>query len=223
MSDNLFDHPPIIGYLPSGKPVYSVAGGDPDPDPSGEPKGEPPPKDDSPKTFTQDEVNRFLKGEKDQWKRSTENEIADKLGMSPEDAAALIAKHKAEQEKEKSEAERAREAAEKEKAEAEVAKRAALADRASMRRQKFLVKAGVDPEKAERYAVLVDADLDADDDAVSVAVDALKKDSPELFGKPVEPGKKPPDGDPGGGPKITKAQEDAFKRGEERAKALSGR
>jgi hypothetical protein len=170
------------------------------PDPKEEDDGSKPP----PKTFTQEEVNRMMAKEKNDGRRSATNEILEKFGVKTvEEAEAILQKMRDSEEAEKTEAQKAKEAAEKEKAEAEKERQSAKRDRLETKIERALLKAGVEVDILERAVRLVDVeDLEADQDTVQAAVDALKEDMPQLFtpsDKKTDP--KPPGGDPGRPPR----------------------
>ncbi len=159
--------------------------------------------------------------EKEEGRKAALRAIQEDLGCSPEEAKAILDAHRQREESEKSEAQRAREAAEREQAEAKTAKEEAAAERHAARVDRVLLRSGVTPERAERVARLIDVEVGAEEDAIGQAVESLKKEMPELFGR--SGGGGAPPGDPPGTPPAPKPREDdAFKRGYERGREAAG-
>lgn len=157
--------------------------------------------DDGEKKFSQADLNRLLAREKSDGKRVAMAEALSALGVKDIDEAKNIIttvkdaeqKNLSDAEKAKNEAIKAREDADKEKAEAAREKLSAMKERA-------LVKAKVADEQISLVAKLVEVDDGADQDAVNVAVEDLKKTMPQLF-EPANPDPKPPGGNPGRQPR----------------------
>lgn len=201
-----------------------------DPGGGGNPAGDKPEGSQPPKTFTQEELDRIVQREKiqarDAEKRAQEAMLADKLGVSVEEAAKLIKAEQDRQNAEKSEAQRAREAADQEKAAAAREREAAKAEAHSTKVLRALLKAGVNADKADKVARLVDVEVGADQEAIDAAVSATVDEFPEVVGTADQPAtvKKPPSSDPQGGkPKTPQVREDAKKRGRDRALAMMGK
>lgn len=194
-------------------------------------------------TFTQADLDRVATQQKAEGKRAAEKAIADQFGVSIEEAQRIIASARENEEKEKSEAQRARDAAEAEKKAAADEKAAAAAEKHSIAVERALIRAGIAlPEKdteadalLSRMARLVDAEVGADSETIRKAVEAVKADFPEKFTKPEEgeeggdgkggkggQGSGAPNSDPKGGPPKPKLDNDAMERGRERAKAAAG-
>lgn len=115
-------------------------------------------------------------------RKEYEQEIVTTLGVPLEDAKKIIAERKQREESEKSEAQKAREAADAEKAEAVKERAAAAAERHSIKVERALLKAGADPDKLAKLSRLVDAEPGVEDDALKTAVEEVAKDFPDAFG-----------------------------------------
>lgn len=146
-----------------------------DPNPEGTPGSTPP----APRTFTQDEVTAMMTREKADGRSAATREIADKLGMSIDDATSLLAAAKAADDANKTQAQRDAAAAADAKAEAEKAKADALADRHAARVERLLGSAGA--ANVTVAARAIDVAVGADDATVTAAIDKLKTDAPGLF------------------------------------------
>jgi len=180
---------------------------------------------DTPKTFSQEDVNRIATREKEQGKQAASRELAEQLGVSVEEAKQIIQRAKEADDAQKTEAQRAREAADREKEEAALEKRAATTERHEAAVERRLVMAGVtDEKKLARVMRMVTVEPGASSDEIQTDVDQLKTDFPELF--TVQQGggggRRVPDSDPKGGPPPRKGAEDAYSKGAERAKAYAG-
>lgn len=142
--------------------------------------------------FTQDQVNRIMTREKREGREAERASIAEKLGVTLDEAEQIIAAHRKREEESLDEQTRVkREAeAEREKARAETAK----AKRAARDAEILigLVAEGVKVERDDegklagrsaRLLTIVAADLadDADGAKVADAIGAVKADMPELF------------------------------------------
>ena len=189
-----------IGYTRSGHPIFPIAGGDgtngggdgagdggadngEGGDGSGDggsgqqtgsgPNG----------TFTQADIDRIAAQTRAEAKRAAIKDIAAQLGMSPADAKKVLEAKAAADEAAKTEeqkradelAERERKADERERATAERERSAAV--------REALAEAGATGQELKDAAVLITAglDSDADDEAITKAVDDLKKRRAELF------------------------------------------
>ncbi len=133
------------------------------------------------KTFTQEDLNRVATKEKQDGERKARQDIAEQLGVSLEDAAAIIKKAKEQDDKDKSEAQRREDAAAaREKAanerEAE-AKRTVFETRLG----RVLDKAGMS-EAVQENVTVKGLTVDSSVEDIQAAVDKLKKDAPALFG-----------------------------------------
>ena len=182
------------------------------------------------KTLPQSEVDRIVQGRVGETKRQTEEAIAKQLGVSIEDAKNIIAEHQKRSDAEKTEAQKERDAATAERTKAEEEKAAAAKERHDAAVERALLRAlpkDLDDDaldkKVARLGKLLEVEPGADAETIKKAVEALKKDEPLLFGV-VEDGKGEgaPDSDIKGKPPVKKGSEDAFAKGKERAKALTG-
>lgn len=197
----------------------------PTPPPTPAPAPTPPP---AAQGLSQEEVSRIAAREKEEGRKAALAQVAADLGVDLETAKTVIAEAKKRSDSEKSEAQREREAASAEKQAAEREKAEAAKERHEARLDRAFVAAGLtDETKISRYSKLLDVAVGASPEDIKKAVDALKKDEPTLFGgaTPPAPGNRPPapGGDPQGNPPPPKQNEDAFQRGIERAKKVSGR
>lgn len=104
------------------------AGGGAGGDGGGEPAKTDPPKTDD-KTLTQADVDRIVQDRVGQTKRQTEEAIAKQLGVPVEDAKRIIEEHQKQSDKDKSDAQLAREQADREKQASEAEKSAAAKER----------------------------------------------------------------------------------------------
>lgn len=200
---------------PSGEENPPAGGG-------GAPAGEKP----AEKTFTQAELNAIATREKNEGKAAAERSIAEQLGVSIEDAKAIIKQSKDAADAKKSEADKDREAAAKEKTAAEADRQAAALEVHNARLERAFLKEGIDfdelgEDKAKRLLGLVTAQSGASYDDVLKDVQQIKADFPALFGAPEETGtkRKAPGSDPKGAPPKPNAGEDKYAKGAERAKA----
>lgn len=137
------------------------------------------------KTFTQEDMNATAARVETAAKAKAQQELADALGVSVDEAKQIIADRKAADESRKSEAEKAAEAAKADRAEAERIKGEAATERHHARLERALSKAGLDVDNAALLRAglaAIDVPTDADADAVKAAVDKLKTDAPALFG-----------------------------------------
>lgn len=186
------------------------------------------------KTFTQEQLNRFLAKEKAQGKAAgkaeAENALAETLGVSVEEAKAIIAKNKETEDSKKSEADKDREKAAKVLADAEKAQAEAKAEQHVARIERALAVAGFvtdetddGKKKSNRVQRLVTAEVGASYDDVLADVQSVKSDFPELFGTKAEgagkekpKGGKLPNSDPAGKPGKPNGGEDKFAAGQKR-------
>lgn len=148
-------------------------------------------------TFTQSELNeKFISREKrakKQAQREFEESLASKFGMSLQEAEELVKKQKEQQDAEKSEAQKAREAAEAEKAAAATEREQAKSERHSLKVERALMVAGVDPAKVDRISKMVTVEVGAEDEAITEAVEEIKQEFPAVFGSSESSGLKPVD------------------------------
>lgn len=183
-------------------------------------------KDKGEKTLPQSEVDRIVQERVGETKRKALEDVAKTLGVSVDEAKKIIDDHQKQQDKDKSEAQLAREAADREKAESEAAKTEAAQERHTAAVERALLRAlpkdlddAALDARVSKIARLVEAEVGADADTIKKAVDALRKDMPELFGGVAGGGV--PNSDPPGTPPKKKGSDDAFTKGAERAKSLT--
>lgn len=176
----------------------------------------------SDKGVPQEKVNELVGTTRSETRKQTEERIAKDLGVPISEAKELIAQAIKRQDDEKSDAQKEREAAEKARKEADAEKASLAKERHEAKIERALVRAGVSDEKMARAMRVLEVADDADAEAVKKAVDALKSDEPGWFGTEGEgSGKKlppAPGSDPAGKPPKKKSSEDAYERGQQRAK-----
>lgn len=143
-------------------------------------------------------------------------EVADQLGCTVEEAKSLIASVRAAEDAQKSEAQRALEAANQAKAEAEQARSEAAVERVAAKVERRLLAAGVPDTALARAARMVTVAPDADDDAIAAEIDTLKSEVPALFA-PAGHTPPPPGVDPSKQPRH-KAPKSGIEAGRERAR-----
>jgi hypothetical protein len=180
------------------------------------------------KTFTQDDLNRIATREKAEGRKAALAEVAEQLGVSVDDAKALLAKAKADEDKTKSEADKEREKAAKEREDAARDREAAKGEVHQARLERAFAREGLDltddGAKAGRVLRMVTVEAGATYDEVLADVQTIKKDFPGLFGEDAggdgKGKRKAPGSDPKGAPPKPTGGEDKFSAGGERAKAL---
>lgn len=189
---------------------------------------------DADRRFTQSDVDRAASARAAEAKRKAESDLAQQLGVSVDDAKKIIAAHQAQDDKDKTDAQRAREAADAEKAAAEQAKRDATAERTAAQVERALIKSKVKDDALTDAAVLANVAPGATDDEIGEAVKGLVQRRPEFFDAAAGDGSGgdgagaggqgggPPAGDPAGRPAGAPKGQDAYTRGLERAKQLGG-
>lgn len=195
-----------------------------------------------PKTFTQEELNRIAAREKAQGKAAGKAEaeaaLAQTLGVSVEEAKAIIAKNQEAENAKKSEAEKDREKAAKERTEAEKAVAEANAAKHAAFIERALANQGFTSEddeagqkKLARVQRLVTVEVGASYEDVLADVQSVKADFPELFGTKQDDGKgdkdkpkgKLPNSDPAGKPAKPTGGEDKMEAGRKRFQELAGK
>lgn len=125
---------------------------------------------------------------------ATRKEIAEKLGVSIDEAAAIIAAAREKEDAEKSEAQRAKEAADKAAADAVIAIGQARSSQLKAELKAALLSPGADPDTepacpADRLNTVISmalplalaAETDDTDEAVATAVAALRESDPWMF------------------------------------------
>jgi hypothetical protein len=175
------------------------------------------------KTFTQADLNRIATREKAEGKAAAEKAIAESLGVSIEDAKAIIAASKEAEDKKKSEADKDREAAAKERTEAEKVRKDAAKELHEARVRTAFAAAGFtgDDDALKRVLPMVTVAEGASSEDIAADVKELKKTlNPDLFGakKGGAGGGRLPGGDPKGGTPPPAGGEDAMTRGAQRFK-----
>lgn len=144
------------------------------------------------KLLTQADVDRLVKREKASTERKARQALADELGISIDEAKQLIEQNRAATEAQKTEAQRATDAANAAKAQAEAATKAARMTRVGYELRTALLD-GTDEEPGIRrdrmdlalemvLPTLADVDDAGLDDAVREAVTAFRGKVPEFFG-----------------------------------------
>jgi hypothetical protein len=190
---------------------------DPAPDPAAPaPQPDPAPKPDE-KSFSQADVDKAASARAAEAKRKASSDLADQLGVSVDEAKKIIAASKASEDAQKTEAQKAKEAADAARLEADADKAEAAAERMAARIERALLKSHVRDDCLDDSLALLKVDADASPEEITAAVTAFAERRPEFFGATDEGGSRRPPGDPKGKPAPKKA-EDAFARGEERAK-----
>lgn len=148
---------------------------------SGAADGDPDPEPDPPRTFTQTDLDRAAGRARDEGRRSTANDFAADLGCTVDEAKTILDQVREAGEAQKTEAQRARDAADTARADADAEKAAAAADRLAVRVERRLLAAGVPDTALARATRMVTVPADADDTAIAAEIDALKTEIPALF------------------------------------------
>lgn len=219
-----------------GAPLLPIMGGSDPPTPTPPapvppaptPTADPPPTPE--RTFTQAEVDRMMGATRDQGRRAAENQLAADLGIPLDEAKQILTAHRERQEAEKTEAQKAIDAANAREAAAAAKESAANAKEHALNVERVLLRSGIPVDRVTVVAKLVDAPVGADETALLAAVEAVKGSVPELF-KPADPNvptppaptPKPVAGDPPGTPPKPAPPGDAYQRGMERAKQAGTR
>lgn len=160
------------------------------------------------KTYDEAHVQRVGAQQKAEGERVALAKVAETLGVTVEEAKKIIDEKRAADDKEKSEAQLAREAADREKAVATTATAAAAQETLNAKITQALLASGVDlgaadakdedrAEKLGMVARLVNVAPGADDATIKAAIERVKTNVPALFA-PAKPGGT--QSDPGGGP-----------------------
>ena len=162
------------------------------------PQPDPPPAATT-KQWTQEEVNSLVGKARGEGRAAGRKEVLEEVGQEDTEAIkSALADHQARVDAEKTEAERARDEANAAKAEAEQAKAQMAATNQQNMVQLALIEAGCPAATLADVTRMVVVDADADADAVSEAVEALKSRVPQLFAAP-EGAPPAPSGAPAGG------------------------
>lgn len=148
-----------------------------------------PPQPDPPaaegKTYTQEDIDKLLKGVRADGRNTGRKEVLGELGYeNPDDIKSKLSEYDALIESQKTEAERARDEAAAAKAEAEQAKAAAEAITLNQKVQLALLEAGAPSNTLADITRMVVVEPSADDEAVAAAVGTLKERVPQLFAAP---------------------------------------
>lgn len=203
------------------------------PPPAGDPVAPAPsPVTDPPKTFTQEDLDKYAGRRVGEAKRKAQQELADQLGVSVDEAKKIIEEKRQADEASKTEVDKAKEAAEQSKREADAAKAEAAKERFENRVYRKLsaagVGAGMEDEAAEKQIArarrLLDVTVEATDDEIAAQIAEIKNDVPGLFtaktegGMPsgVTGGRPPAGGQPAGPTGIEAGRELARKEAESR-------
>lgn len=156
------------------------------------------------RTYTDEDVNRIAaKERRDAEKRARDArdaELAEQWGVPIDQVQSTIDAAKAAADKDKTDAQREKEAAATARANADKALADAVSERHSLRVERSLLRAGVPADDADLLAdavTLVRVDPAADDKAIADAIEVVKGRHPGMFsGKPAAtppPGHTPPD------------------------------
>lgn len=167
----------------------------------------------------QSEVNRIAATEKEQGKTAALKEVQEALGVDLDTAKAILKEHNERTESQKTEAQKAKEAADREAEQARKDRADAAREIHEARVDRAFVAAGLtDEAKITRYSKLLDVEVGAKAEDIRKAVEKLKEEEPVLFGASSSPSRPPaPGSDPKGTPPKPKNDEDAFSRGMARA------
>lgn len=134
--------------------------------------------------LTQTDLSRITTREKKEGIAKGRKDLMKKLGVdTEEELESLVSSHREATEREKSDTQKAREAADKERAEAEAEKKAAKQDRFEAKCERELLVSGCPVKSIVRVAKLLEisSEDDPDQDDIKEAVEALKKEMPQLF------------------------------------------
>lgn len=131
--------------------------------------------------ISQEELNRIAAREKNEGKQAALREIAEKFGMSIEDAEQLIKAKREADTAQMSEAERKLAEADEKIRKAEERERAADERELQANVRDALRDAGVSKDVVQRAGRLLDVEVGADEAKIKDEVEALKKVMPELF------------------------------------------
>jgi DNA-binding transcriptional MerR regulator len=223
-----------LGYTKLGKPFYLAKGAeDPPPDPT-----------DGFNAAQQARVNALIAAERtkasETAKTKAAQDLATDLGMTLEEAKALIKAQKDATDKDLTEAQKARRDADAEKTAAEKERQTAKAEVFATRAERALVRAGValpsvaddpDGKKADavmdRVSKMLTVGVDATPEQIAEDVKTLKTTFPQLFVEgeetPKVPARRVPHTDPTTPPRRPTPSGDALSRGAERARTRFGR
>jgi hypothetical protein len=139
-------------------------------------------------TFTQKDLDKYAGTARKEGRKATERELAEKLGVSIEEAQQIVRDYRDQQEKQKTELDREKEARQKaEKAAAERERKANERIIASELRL-ALAQAGINPERMKLALKFADtSEVKVDDEGnvegIEAVAEAVKDASPEWFGE----------------------------------------
>lgn len=216
-----------VGWRANGRPIWPVAGAQDPPNPPNPPASPPNPPTspaDQPaptpeRQLSQSQVNEIVARESAKAKEKAERDLAASLGVSIEEAARIVKEATDRTNAQKSDAERAKEAADKAKREAEEEKTKTQRERHSLWSDSVLITLGAptDEGKLARLRGMLTVQVGASRDEIKADAEQVKKDFPQLFSTTAPP--PAPSSDPSGRPPAPKANGDAYTAGMERAKA----
>jgi hypothetical protein len=181
----------------------------------GKPEGQPE------KQLPQSKVNEIVTAETERAKRKALDDVQKVLGVTPEEAAAIIKKAKEDEDAKLDAQQKAEKRASDAEKERDEKVSAATLETYAERADAFLVRAGApdDDSKLERLRGMLTVKPGATRDEVKKDVEKLKTHFPGLFGDsdPTGGTRRTPHSDPPGAGKR-KVSSDAITRGKERAK-----
>ncbi len=134
------------------------------------------------KTHTQADLNAAAGAARKDGQAAAEKKLADELGVPLDEAKALIKAAKDQAESEKSDAKKAQEKAEADSKAATDREAAAAKKEHDLNVRDALRDAEVPSDRVARVATLVQVEVGADEATIVKAVEAVKKEFPELFG-----------------------------------------
>lgn len=196
---------------------------------TGDPVAPAPSPTEPPKTFTQEDMDKHAIRRASEAKRTAVKELADKLGMSVDEAASRLAKLAEQEEAEKTEVQRAQEAAAAAEARAQAAEQLAATESFEKRVYRKLsaagVGAGMEDEAAEKQIArarrLLDVTHEATDEEIAGQIAEIKADVPGLFTAKTEGGQTAVSGVTGARPPAGgQGAPSPMDKGRERARAL---
>lgn len=198
-----------------------------------DPKAKTPPKKPE-KTFTQRQLNRLLKREKEAGRRAAVAELAKEAGISVDEVKKRLTKSEPPKDSDQGDEDKNRSSS-RDSEDAKREREAAQRERHMARLERIVARKhrSLTDDEVEVLAIKVDREVDvgADEEEIQEVLDELKERMPRLFStsKSDEEGEedddeKPkkkratPSSDPKKGPPRDKTDKSAFERGRERAK-----
>jgi hypothetical protein len=200
-------------------------------EPQTPPTNDPAPQDppaDPPKTYTQEELQRELNRvgatQKAEGRLKAVKDLGEKLGIADLDEAkleAIVKAQKDQEDKDKSEIQRATERAEQAETKLRDAESKTAKTEHDNKVKLELLGAGVPKAKLDRAFRNVSVEVGADDAAIAADIDAIKTDLPDLFSGTAEPKVPLPNSDPSKNPSPNQPPPGttAAQRGTDRAKS----